>query len=491
MKLYKNDSAQHYWGWAFFKNEPWKFPIGMFNSLSYPNDVSIIFTDSIPLFAIIFKFILRLIRYTGEFQYFGFYGLLCFCLQSLFGMLITRKIINDNLIALIGGLFFCFSPFFIYRMFVHTALDSHYLILASICLILYSNILFRKSFKLNLFLVALISFLTSTIHMYLVVMCGIFIVSYSILYGLSKKMVSKPILLLLIFVIISLSSLSILGGFSSNVELGKVKKKYEIMPSIIQTTGYTNFKFMFNKCADKFGNFPKNDLQVRDDFSYLDLGIIVLSLFTLLNVGKMASRCNEQKIFLIIVIVYAFCFLVSLYPFLSLNGKIFFFDSINHNNFLLNIFRHNERLSLICSYIFFIFVLIILRSQKKLLPILFLCLCLQVIDKPISLAIEKKSNDSIILRTPTIGKLIIVERFQNPRNIIYVIKKCQFAYDNNFKLTNFYFARPLEKEYDYFNYKIKHPEKGDFFIFELDSDNYKKLNCSSLQKSEHNIFCQI
>ena len=65
------------------------------------------------------------------------------------------------------------------------------------------------------------------------------------------------------------------------------------------------------------------------------------------------------------------------------------------------------------------------------------------------------------------------------------------AYYNNILLTNFFFARPLKPEYDYFNYKINHPEKGDLFIFEAHSKNFKKVNCSQIQKTKHYIFCQI
>ena len=51
------DLKQHFWGWLFFKNDRWFFPLGNFESLSYPNKISVIYSDSIPLAAIIFKFV--------------------------------------------------------------------------------------------------------------------------------------------------------------------------------------------------------------------------------------------------------------------------------------------------------------------------------------------------------------------------------------------------------------------------------------------------
>ena len=39
-----------------YRNSDWHFPIGMIDSLVYPNQTSVIYTDSIPLFAIFFKY---------------------------------------------------------------------------------------------------------------------------------------------------------------------------------------------------------------------------------------------------------------------------------------------------------------------------------------------------------------------------------------------------------------------------------------------------
>ena len=70
--LYRGgDLQQHYYGWEFFRKSEWTFPIGNFNTLSYPNYASIIFTDSIPLFAVIFKIFSGILPQT--FQYFGTY----------------------------------------------------------------------------------------------------------------------------------------------------------------------------------------------------------------------------------------------------------------------------------------------------------------------------------------------------------------------------------------------------------------------------------
>ena len=96
IKNWGSDLEQHYIGWLFFKSAQFKFPLGMFDTLSYPNNVSTIFTDSIPIVAITCKAIIKIFNFQGEIQYFGLYGLLCFMLQSFFGMLIGKKITKSN-----------------------------------------------------------------------------------------------------------------------------------------------------------------------------------------------------------------------------------------------------------------------------------------------------------------------------------------------------------------------------------------------------------
>ena len=53
--LNRGDLTQHYLGWCFFRESDWTFPIGLTNRLAYPDYSSVIYTDSIPLFAVFFK----------------------------------------------------------------------------------------------------------------------------------------------------------------------------------------------------------------------------------------------------------------------------------------------------------------------------------------------------------------------------------------------------------------------------------------------------
>ena len=64
------DLSQHYLGWAAFRKENISFPFGMIKSLTYPYKTSLIFTDSIPIFAFFFKLINFILP--TDFQYIGY-----------------------------------------------------------------------------------------------------------------------------------------------------------------------------------------------------------------------------------------------------------------------------------------------------------------------------------------------------------------------------------------------------------------------------------
>ena len=80
------DTTQHYLGFEFFRSSEWSFPIGLTEGIIYPYKESVMFSDSIPLFAIFFKAISFLLP--DNFQYFGWFGILMYILQGGFGGLI-------------------------------------------------------------------------------------------------------------------------------------------------------------------------------------------------------------------------------------------------------------------------------------------------------------------------------------------------------------------------------------------------------------------
>lgn len=49
------DLTQHYLGWIFYRRSDWHFPLGLIDNILGNIKISVMYTDSLPLFAIFFK----------------------------------------------------------------------------------------------------------------------------------------------------------------------------------------------------------------------------------------------------------------------------------------------------------------------------------------------------------------------------------------------------------------------------------------------------
>lgn len=169
------DPLQHYLGWAFYRNSPWSWPIGLnpLYGLDFSN--SIVFTDSIPLLAMPLKVISQFLPY--PFQYQGIWVLLCFILQAYFSFRLIGLASSSILLQCLGSIFFLFSPPLIFRLSLHESLMGHFLILAALYLNLKQTT--TKYFYLYSWIILLsIAVLT---HFYLAVM--VFVLWLSSLYS--------------------------------------------------------------------------------------------------------------------------------------------------------------------------------------------------------------------------------------------------------------------------------------------------------------------
>ena len=103
--------------WQFFQNDVWRFPIGKNPNYGLEIANSIIFTDNIPIFAIVFK-ILKPFIYKN-FQYFSLWIFLCFFLQILIGFKLIEKITKDYNFSFFSSLLLLLTPFLLFRLTHH------------------------------------------------------------------------------------------------------------------------------------------------------------------------------------------------------------------------------------------------------------------------------------------------------------------------------------------------------------------------------------
>jgi hypothetical protein len=160
----KLDWRVHFLGWHLFRNEPWHWPPGRMESYYHaPDGTAIAFTDSIPLVALLLKPFSSVLPM--PFQYIGLWLLLCFALQGVFGVLITRIWTPNPLHQLLGAALFVTIPSLLIRV-GHPSLCAHFVLLWALWLYLGRGRDARPSFAQH----AALGVCAGLIHPYIAVM---------------------------------------------------------------------------------------------------------------------------------------------------------------------------------------------------------------------------------------------------------------------------------------------------------------------------------
>ena len=127
----QGDHAQHVFGWLFFRNEPWRFPLGTIHNLGYPLGTTLGFTDANPLVSVLLKPVSPWLP--REFQFIGPWLAACFVLQGVFGARILETLTTSVWQQLCGAAMFVLAPPLLVRI-GHDTLSAQWLLLALIWL---------------------------------------------------------------------------------------------------------------------------------------------------------------------------------------------------------------------------------------------------------------------------------------------------------------------------------------------------------------------
>ena len=119
------DPTTHYLGWVFFRDNSWTFPLGLNPKYGLDISSSIVYSDSIPLLAMLFK----LIKFAlpTPFQYFGLWYLTCFILQAWFASLVIKVITPKISLQFLASCIVVFSPILFFRIGLHAALAGQFM----------------------------------------------------------------------------------------------------------------------------------------------------------------------------------------------------------------------------------------------------------------------------------------------------------------------------------------------------------------------------
>ena len=371
--LFSGDLSTYQLGWQFFKLDEWRFPLGINPNYGIYLNGSVVFSDSIPLFAIFFKIFKNFLP--SEFQYFSIWILVCVYLQLYFSFKIIYKITNDLLYSAISSLFFGIATIFIHRSGIHLSLFGQWIILS----FFYVELLDKNKFYYK----SLLILLSTTIHFYFtIILLIIFFIEKIIDYFRNKKLIKNILIQTLIVLFASLFLMYIIGYFSLNLDdgLGWGYGYYNFnLNSFFNPVGQTNISEVI------WSNFlAKREFQNGqiEGFSYLGLsGFIFLIIFVFNMFNKRNNIIYSNiKIFTICMI-----FLI-----LSTSNNIYFDQTsiikIPLNKFfyaIASIIRASGRLIWPIYYLIFIVGIIFIYQnfQKKIsLLIILILLLVQIVD---------------------------------------------------------------------------------------------------------------
>lgn len=388
------DMSQHYLGWLYFRESAWHLPyIGHIDHLPLPSGTSIVFLDSIPLFAIFFKLLNSILPQT--FQYLGIFTALSFILQGVFSALIFTRFTKNRWFILLGSIFFVISPLLIGRAFAHTALTAHWLILLAILLLIYFH---QRTIRLRYKLIAwsLTMALAILIHPYFVPIVGVILLLSTI--DQHKKMRSS-LLYLGTPTLVTVLTLWALGGISGGASsdaagLGLYSSN---LLSLVVPLGYSSLFSM------------KISTLQWEGLGYLGLGVILLipvlyalflkrqNTYSLNTIKRRLHKIITPKNILYVMVILG-TLLFALSPIIYLGNWLLINLPLPHAvEKVWSIFRSTGRIFWPLYYLLLVYIIAsIIKNPLKIKPSLLVLfigpfLLLQVVDIARSpIALEKK-----------------------------------------------------------------------------------------------------
>ncbi len=506
--LFNNDHdlRQHYVGWCAFRRDPWHFPIGLIDSLSYPNSMSVIYTDSIPIFAVAFKLISGYLPVT--FQYFGLFGILSFMLMGGFSSLLLRRFISKDILCMIGSVFYVISAPVIQRMYFHTALAAQWLIIAALVLWVYDDVIKKKSTKMICW--ALLGFISVGIHTYFVPMLGMILAALMITQIVVKKGVMLPVMEFVAFCATGLLNLYILGAFygvssASGFGLG---------------TFVSNLNTFINPLdiGRVLPELPLQNYFQYEGMAYLGAGILLLYVIVAAGlVFRMVRKVPEEafhtkkvygRVAAGLVIV---SFVAAVFPVISFNDVLIGYIPCPQSLAdILSIFRSNGRFIWPAMYVLITaaisFTAYTFRHEKAGVIVIAATLILQFYDMKdaFSQRYELYTSDYPLITVWDEEDLSGFMKGQKEFIFLYTenditLPTGYYAYVHNMRQNNFYFARDIEmKVWENIDQYMAELEKGmirEGAVYVLRTEDYERnreifdaLDAWKIERPGHLLF---
>ena len=440
----ERDLPQHYIGFCMYRSSPWQFPIGLVTTASRPHDMSVIYTDAIPLFAFIGKILNPVLP--KVFQYLGIYGILSMSLTGGIGALIIYEYTKSSVAAVTSSVFYSMSWVLIYRMFYHTSLTSHWLII--LAFYLWMRLDLKKHALRNCGILSVFSAAAMLIHPYIWAMCAGITAVCLLEYLILNRDVKRLLLYGFVFCMTGAACLYAFGAFIGGTKASLGAGSYE-----------ANLNTFFNSMGyGLLPGFPVALLQY-EGFGYLGAGVLLLIVIAALAAvfGKLRPHMNLRRWMMVITAV---CFIIfSIIPEISFGGHILADIPLGKvGRTVVGIFRSNGRFIWPVDYMLMTAALVFVYrhfSFKRAMMLIILCLAFQIADMMPYLtdehgrfAVRDYEYTGILDGNGAIDA--VIDRYDH---IIMDIKDGEvdqyltyYAYLHGMTTNDFYYARPIESK---------------------------------------------
>ncbi len=378
------DVPQHYVGWLFFRESAWHFPIGLIDNIIYPFQTSVIYTDSIPIFALMFKVFSPLLP--EKFQYFGIWGIMSFSLMGLISAIFLFRLTKRIGYSLCMSTFFVLSTTVLARMFLHTALASQWLLMAGFLICTF------RSSKYTLIGWSMLLSLAVYVHIYFVPMLSLMMIAYYIYYHIRQGERVFGLLCIACPMICGIFHMWILGAFHgmndlTNGGLGIFSSNLNTLFNPYQVDSVPREKIWLYEMSPLF--HVENPGQWEGS-AYMGLGGISLCLLASLLIGirwnEFRIHLSEHRSFWLLVVIFFFLFwMISVGPMITAGNYIV--ATIPYPQPILNmwsIFRASGRFVwpvMYCCIIFATWAIATYYNKKRhLVFVAFICVLIQIVD---------------------------------------------------------------------------------------------------------------
>lgn len=475
-----HDWGQHYLGWAYFRSEPWQFPLGHISNFNYPIGATVGYTDSIPLLALFFKSFSFLL--SEPFQYLGLWLLICHLLMGFYTIKILELFNVKVAYILIAVFFVALNPMLLFRG-LHPALCGHWLILASLYFYL-SKATPENVKNLNIKQI-IILVLSALINPYFIVL----VVGFNLILPFKNYFYDKLISLKQAFFYFSTALILVLFAWFLT---GMISFQNEVNMQVIDSYGLygANLNAFINSSG--FSSFlsemPYARPQQYEGYAYLGLGMMVLFCiavsYVIMNYFLKKNLLKNRALLPLFVLAF-FITLFAITHLVTYNDKTLIeipvLDIIKKVG---GVFRASGRFIWLIYYLIFFFSIIVFIkikvSDAVKFPVFALLLAFQIYDtKPIMLfrdlpsgnyEIKKISEKKWTLITSKFKRIISYPPFEN--NLSYQLDYqdfCFIALKNKIPITSGYVAR----ESGDLNKKFKDSLKMDLDVAVIeDNDLY-------------------